>query len=133
MWKFSVSNFCVLVWKCQTYSPVSGFTATMHPANSLSPPGVSSWESVPSPTPALEVPKSSKAGHRIVSDRVPHISSAELPTTLCPIQVLAAISSAFDSNPFAGSPGTVQNRQASFPVSASKATSDPRMSSSDPL
>src|SRR5262249_1530807 len=47
--------------------------------------------------------------------------------------VFAAISSALDSNGFAGSPGTVQKRHASLPVSASKATTDPRTLVSDPL
>src|SRR5687767_11869111 len=51
----------------------------------------------------------------------------------CPsTHVFAAFSSAGLSNPLAGSPGTVQKRHASLPVSASKAAIQPRTPNSPP-
>src|SRR5207248_11097297 len=49
-----------------------------------------------------------------------------------PCQVFAASCSSLDSNPSAGSPGTVNVRQTSFPVSASYAETQPRTPNSDP-
>src|SRR5688572_7914840 len=43
-----------------------------------------------------------------------------------PVQVLAAASMALLSNPFEGSPGTVQNFQSSLPVLTSNAATYPR-------
>src|SRR6185437_12094181 len=49
-----------------------------------------------------------------------------------PLQVFAARSSALLSKPLAGLPGTVQKRQTSLPVPASKAAIQPRTPNSPP-
>src|ERR1035438_854634 len=122
-----------MVSLCQRYSPVSASTATTHPANSRSPPtfmSALSPKSTSGVAPAVPKSKNPVTGSYVIGSQ-----TSPPPTShhLSPDQVFAAISSAFDSNPLAGSPGTVQNRQACLPVSASNATTDPRTPMSEPL
>src|ERR1022692_138980 len=97
----------------------------MLPENSFAPPAVS-CPLGPSSRNDLEVPNSSSP---VLGSNV--MESQAVPPPCChdcgPDQVFAAISSALLSNPLAGSPGTVQNRHSSLPVSASNAAIDPRI------
>src|ERR1700756_599834 len=103
----------------------------MLPEKSLAP-GSAVWPVGVSLRNAFEVPNTSnpvRASNVIGSQTVPPPCFHQFG----PDQVLAATSTDLLSNPFAGSPGTVQKRHSSLPVCASNAAIDPRTCESAPL